>query len=196
VISLAITYAVAARRNLPAGSIAELIAYARTNPKKLNYATGGTGSGSHIAMLWFVRSAGVEMVNIPYPGSAPSLRALVSGEVDLLIDSLTVLLPAYRSGLARILAVGAPVRLPEMPEVPTLAQAGLGDMEFVNWYGIFAPNRTPNAVIAKLNRAVNDTLALPEVRAPSMPWRFDPWAAPHRISRRPLPETAGAGAWR
>jgi tripartite-type tricarboxylate transporter receptor subunit TctC len=166
VISLAITYSVVAvRRDLPAGSIAALIAYAKANPKKLNYATGGSGSGSQIAMLWFVRSAGVEMVNIPYPGSAPSLRALVSGEVDLLIDSLSVVLPAYRGGLARILAVGAAARLSEMPEVPTLAQAGLGDMEFVNWYGIFAPKQTPTAVVVKLNRAVNDTLALPEVRA-------------------------------
>ncbi len=166
VISLAITYSiVAVRRDLPAGSIAALIAYAKANPKKLNYATGGNGSDSHIATLWFVRSAGIEMVNIPYPGSAPSLRALVSGEVDLLIDSLSVLLPAYRGGLARVLAVGAPARLAEMPEVPTLAEVGLGDMELVNWFGIFAPKQTPMAVVVKLNRAVNDTLALPEVRA-------------------------------
>jgi tripartite-type tricarboxylate transporter receptor subunit TctC len=166
VISLAITYSIVAiRRDLPAGSMAELIAYAKANPKKLNYATGGTGSGSHLAMLWFARAAGIEMVNIPYPGSAPSLRALLRGEVDLLIDSLSVLLPAYRGGLARILAVGAPTRLAEMPDVPTLAQAGLGDTEFVNWYGIFAPKQTPMAIVARLNRAANDTLALPAVRA-------------------------------
>jgi tripartite-type tricarboxylate transporter receptor subunit TctC len=166
VISLAITYSiVAVRRDFPAVSVAELIAYAKANPKKLNYATGGNGSNSYVATAWFARTAAVEMVNIPYAGSAPSLRALLGGEVDLLIDSLSVLLPAYRGGLARILAVGAPARLAEMPEVPTLAQVGLADMEFVNWYGIFAPPRTPAPTIAKLNRAVNDTLALPEMRA-------------------------------
>jgi tripartite-type tricarboxylate transporter receptor subunit TctC len=105
------------------------------------------------------------MVNIPYAGSAPSSRALLAGEVDLLIDSLSVLLPAYRGGLARILAVAAPARLAEMPEVPTLVEAGLPDMEFGNWYGIFAPKRTPIAVVARLNRAVNDALILPEARA-------------------------------
>ena len=166
VVSLAATYSiVAVRRDFPAVSIDELIAYARANPKKLNYATGGNGSNSHIATAWFARAAGVEMVNIPYQGSAPSLRALLGGEVDLLIDSLSVLLPAYQGGLARILAVGAPARLAEMPEVPTLAQTGFVDMEFVNWFGIFAPKQTPIAVVARLNRAVNDVLPLPKMRA-------------------------------
>jgi len=165
VVSLAATYSiVAVRWDFPAVSIDQLIAYAKANPKKLNYATGGNGSNSHIATAWFARAAAVEMVNIPYQGSAPSLRALLGGEVDLLIDSLSVLLPAYRGGLARILAVGAPARLAEMPEVPTLAQAGFADMEFVNWFGIFAPKQTPIAVVARINRAVNDVLALPEVR--------------------------------
>jgi tripartite-type tricarboxylate transporter receptor subunit TctC len=74
------------------------------------------------------------MVNIPYQGSAPSVRALLGGEVDLLIDSLSVLLPAYRGGLAKVLAVGAPARLAEMPGVPTLEEVGLANMEFVNWF--------------------------------------------------------------
>ncbi len=166
VILLAVTYSiVAVRRDLPAASITELIAYARANPKKLNYATGGTGSNSHIATAWFAHTTTIEMVNIPYAGSAPSLRALLGGEVDVLIDSLSVLLPAYRGGLARVLAVGAPARLAEMPEVPTLEEVGFGNMQFVNWFGIFAPKQTPLAVIAALNRAVNDTLARPELRA-------------------------------
>jgi tripartite-type tricarboxylate transporter receptor subunit TctC len=142
-----------------------LVAYAQANPKRLNYATGGSGSNSHIATLWFTHAVNIEMVNIPYPGSAPSLRALLAGEVDLLIDTVSVLLTSYRGRLVRVLAVGAPVRLVEMPEVPTLAEAGLGEAEFVNWYGIFAPKRTPVAVVARVNRAVNDALALPEVRA-------------------------------
>jgi tripartite-type tricarboxylate transporter receptor subunit TctC len=166
VISLAITYSiVAVRRDFPAVSIVELIAYAKANPNRLNYASGGNGSNSHIATLRFARAAGIEMVNIPYQGSAPSVRALLGGEVDLLIDSLSGLLPAYSGGLARVLAVGAPVRLAEMPGVPTLEEVGLANMEFVNWFGIFAPKQTPMAVVAKFNRAVNDVLALPEMRA-------------------------------
>jgi tripartite-type tricarboxylate transporter receptor subunit TctC len=101
VISLAITYSVVAvRRDFPANSIDEMIAYAKANPRRLNYASGGNGSNSHLATLWFMRAAGIEMVNIPYPGSAPSLRALLGGEVDLLIDTL--------SGCCRRTEAGSP----------------------------------------------------------------------------------------
>jgi tripartite-type tricarboxylate transporter receptor subunit TctC len=166
VISLAVTFSVIAlRRDLPANSIANLIAHAKANPGKLNYASGGNGSSSHLAMRQFECLAGIEMVNIPYPGSAPSQRALVGGEVDVLIDSVPVLLPAFKAGLVKILAVGAPARIPEMPDVPTFADAGLGIIEWINWFGIFAPPRTATPIIAKLNRAINDVLALPDVGA-------------------------------
>jgi tripartite-type tricarboxylate transporter receptor subunit TctC len=172
VIPLAVTYsAVAVRRDFPANAIAELIAYAKASPAKINYASGGNGSGSHLAARRFECLAGIEMVNIPYPGSAPSQRALVGGEVDVLIDSLPVLLPAFRGELVKIVAVGAPTRLPEMPEIQTLAEAGLENLEFLNWFGIFAPPRTAPLIIAKLNRTINDVLALPDVRA-----RFEAWA--------------------
>jgi tripartite-type tricarboxylate transporter receptor subunit TctC len=166
VISLAVTYSVIAlRRDFPANSIASLIAYAKANPGKLNYASGGNGSGSHLATRHFECLAGIKMVNIPYPGSTPSQRALVGGEVDLLIDSVPVLLPAYKAGLVKIVAIGAPMRHVDIPDVQTLADAGFGNVEFVNWFGIFAPPRTATPIIAKLNRAINEILALPDVGA-------------------------------
>jgi tripartite-type tricarboxylate transporter receptor subunit TctC len=172
VVSLAVTYSVlAVRRDFPAGSAAGLVAYAKANPGRINYASGGNGSGSHMAARQFECLAGIEMVNIPYPGSAPSQRALVSGEVDVLIDGLPVLLPAHKGGLIKIVAVAAPARLAELSDVPTLAEAGFGNIEFNNWFGIFAPRGTSAPTIAKLNAAVNDVLALPDVRA-----RVDAWA--------------------
>jgi tripartite-type tricarboxylate transporter receptor subunit TctC len=166
VIALAVTYSVIAlRRDFPENSVAKFIAHARANPGKLNYASGGNGSGSHVATRQFECLAGIEMVNIPYPGSGPSQRALVGGEVDVLIDSLPVLLPASRAGLVKIVAIAAPSRLAEMPDVPTFADAGLGQIELVNWFGILAPPRTASSIIAKLNQAINDVLALPDVGA-------------------------------
>jgi tripartite-type tricarboxylate transporter receptor subunit TctC len=165
VISLALTYSVVAvRRGLQANSIAELIARAKENPGTINYASGGNGSASHLAARQFACLAGIDMVNIPYPGSAPSQRALVGSEVDLVIDSLPVLLPAFRGGLIKIVAVGAPNRISEMPDVPTLAESGLG-LEFLNWFGVFAPRGTPRLIVEVINRASNDVLAQPQTRA-------------------------------
>jgi tripartite-type tricarboxylate transporter receptor subunit TctC len=172
VVALAAAYSViAARRDFPANTVTELIGYARANPGKINYASGGNGSGSQLATSQFVCSTGIEMVNIPYQGSAPSQRALVGGEVDILIDGLPVLLPAFRAGLVRIIAVAAPACLAELPDTQTLAEVGLGNIEFLNWFGIFAPRGSPAPIIAKLNSAVNGLLRLPAVRA-----RLDAWA--------------------
>jgi tripartite-type tricarboxylate transporter receptor subunit TctC len=172
VISLAVMYSViAVRRDFPADSVAGLVAYAKANPGRINYASGGNSSGSHMAARQLACLAGIEMVNIPYPGSAPSQRALVGGEVDVLIDGLPVLLSAHKAGLVKIVAVSAPARVAEMPDIPTLAESGLGNIEFKNWFGIFAPRDTPVPIVAKLNRAVNDVLELQDVRA-----RVDAWA--------------------
>jgi tripartite-type tricarboxylate transporter receptor subunit TctC len=172
VVPLALAYSViAVRRDFPVNTVAELILYARENPGKINYASGGNGSGSQLATSELVCSTGVEMVNIPYQGSAPSQRALVRGEVDILIDGLPVLLPAFRAGLVKIIAAAAPARLAELPDTQTLAEVGLGNIELLNWFGIFAPRGSAAPIIAKLNSAVNGLLGLPAVRA-----RFEAWA--------------------
>jgi tripartite-type tricarboxylate transporter receptor subunit TctC len=172
VVPLAAAYSViAVRRDLLVNTVTELIGYARANPGKINYASGGNGSGSQLATSQFACSTGIEMVNIPYQGSAPSQRALIGGEVDILIDGLPVLLPAFRAGLAKIIAAAAPARLAELPDTQTLAEVGLGNIELLNWFGIFAPRGSPALIIAKLNGAVNGLLGLPAVRA-----RFEAWA--------------------
>ena len=141
------------------------IAYAKANPKKVNYASGGSGSGSYLITLLLVRSAAIEMVNIPYLGSAPSLQALVAGQVDLLIDSVGVLFPVYKAGLVKVLAITAAKRISELPGIPTLAEFGWGNDDLSSWYGVFAPPRTPASIVAQLNRAIDKSLALPEMRA-------------------------------
>ena len=172
VVSLAAAYSViAARRDFRVNTVTELIGYARANPGKINHATGGNGSGSQLGTSQFACSTGVEMVNIPYQGSAPSQRALVGGEVDILIDGLPVLLPAFRAGLVKIIAVAAPACLAELPDTQTLAEVGLGNIELLNWFGIFAPRGSPAPIIVKLNSAINGLLGLPAVRA-----RFEAWA--------------------
>lgn len=172
VVPLAVAYSViAVRRNFLVNTVGELIGYAKANPGKINYASGGNGSGSQLATSQFVCATGIEMVNIPYQGSGPSQRALVGGEVDILIDGLPVLLPAFRAGLVKIIAAAAPARLAELPDTQTLAEVGLGNIELLNWFGIFAPRGSPAPIVAKLNSAVNGLLVLPAVRA-----RFDAWA--------------------
>ena len=104
------------------------------------------------------------MVNIPF-GSAPSLQALVAGQVDLLIDSVGVLFPVYKAGLVKVLAITAAKRISELPGIPTLAEFGLGSDDLSSWYDVFAPPRTPASIVAQLNRAIDESLALSEVRA-------------------------------
>jgi tripartite-type tricarboxylate transporter receptor subunit TctC len=157
-------FVVAVRKDFPADSIAELVAHARANPNKINYASGGTGSGSHFATLLFARSAGIEMVNIPYLGSAPAQQALLAGQVDLLIDGIGILFPLYKAGLVKVLAISRTERIADMPGIPSLAEAGLRDLDISSWYGVFAPPKTPPPIVAKLNQAINDSLALAEVR--------------------------------
>ena len=166
IISLAQSFfVVAVRKEFPANSVAEFIAYAKANPKKVNYASGGSGSGSYLITLLLARSAALEMVNIPYLGSAPSLQALVAGQVDLLIDSVGVLFPVYKAGLIKVLAITAAKHISELPGIPTLAEFGLGKDDLWSWYGVFAPPRTPASIVAQLNRAIDKSLALSEVRA-------------------------------
>ena len=140
------------------------IAYAKANPKKVNYASGGGGNGSYLITLLLARSAAIEMVNIPY-GSAPSLQALVAGQVDLLIDSVGVLFPVYKAGLVKVLAITAAKRVSELPGIPTLAEFGLGERRSLELVRRICTPRIPASIVAQLNRAIDESLALSEVRA-------------------------------
>jgi tripartite-type tricarboxylate transporter receptor subunit TctC len=156
---------IAVRRDFPADTIQQFIAHARANPGKLNYASQGIGGGAHLATLVLQNATGIDMMHIPFPGAAPALNAIASGQVDLFVDNIGTALPLHRSGHLKILALGSSRRAPELPDIPTLAEAGLGDLDLTTWFGMFAPPHTPPAVVEKINKAIDEILAIPEVRA-------------------------------
>src|SRR5438132_7914538 len=141
-----------------ANSVAELIAIAKQNPGKLNYASQGSGTTSHLtAELFKAMAGGLQIAHIPYKGTAPALTDLLAGQVDMMCDNLGVSLPHVRSGKLRALAVASKQRFPGLPNVPALAET-LPGFESVAWFGIVAPPRTPNPVVEKVAAAVQDAL--------------------------------------
>ncbi len=149
---------------LPVNSVAELIAYGKANPGKLNFASSGNGTSIHLSGELFKVMAGVQMAHIPYKGSAPALQDLIAGQVQLMFDNLPPSLPQIKGGKLRALAVTSAVRAPALPDVPTVAEAGLPGFEASSWFGILAPAGTPPDVIAKLNTEIAKWLASPEAK--------------------------------
>ena len=139
-------------------SVGELIAYAKANPRQLNYASSGNGSANHLAGELFKTMAGVDMVHVPYKGSGPSVTALLSGEVQVVFSSTTAIIQHVRAGRARALAVTGPKRASIAPEIPTVAESGLPGYEVTGWFGLLAPAKTPPAVIERLNAEINRVL--------------------------------------
>lgn len=146
---------------VPANSIKELLAYAKTQPQRLSYASSGIGSANHLSGELFKTMTGIDMVHVPYKGGAPALSALIAGEVQVSFTS-GVIIPHYKAGRLKTLAVTGTKRTPLAPEIPTIAEAGVPGYEVTGWYGLVAPAKTPPAVIGRLNTAVNR--ALPELR--------------------------------
>ena len=158
-----------AAQRLGIASLRDLLAYAKANPGKLNYGSGGNGSAGHLAGEMFKTQAGVFMVHIPYAGGPAAQLALVSGQVDLNFDNLAAASANVRSGKLRALAVTTAKRSSAMPEVPTIAEsareAGLAAFDINTWFGLFGPARMPADVTARLNRAFVDALNSADVKA-------------------------------
>jgi tripartite-type tricarboxylate transporter receptor subunit TctC len=147
-----------------ASSVAELIAIARQNPGKLNYASQGGGTTSHLtAELFKSMAGGLEIAHIPYKGTAPALTDLLGGQVDMMCDNLGVSLPHVRSGKLKALAVASKQRFAGLPNVPALAET-LPGFESIAWFGIVAPPKTSGAIAEKIAAAVQDALKLPDVQ--------------------------------
>jgi tripartite-type tricarboxylate transporter receptor subunit TctC len=146
-----------------AGNLKELLSYAKANPGKLNFGSSGTGSATQLSMELLMSMAGVKFVHVPYKGSAPSVTAILAGEVQLGIFSANSMLPHIASGRLRALGVSSAKRTPTFPDVPTIAEGGVPGYEVVQWSGIFAPTGTPAEIVGKLNRQINDILKLPDV---------------------------------
>ena len=149
---------------VPATTLAEFIALAKAKPGQLNYASAGTGSSTHLAMELFMDMTGTKLNHVPYKGTAPGLTDVIAGHVQITFDAIPPTLPHVKSNRVRALAIGGIQRFPTLPDVPTLAEAGLPNYTFQSWFGIFAPARTPEAVVRTLNRELVRIIALPETR--------------------------------
>jgi tripartite-type tricarboxylate transporter receptor subunit TctC len=158
-----VTEVIAVRQGLPVRTLAELVALARNTPRQLTYASAGIGSTPHLATELLRLTAGFEAVHVPYRGGNPLVLALVSGEAGFGFADMPIMLPQIRAGTIRPIAVGSRARSPLLPEVPTLAEAGVPNLEVENWHGLVLPARTPPAVVAALHRATVAALRDPEV---------------------------------
>jgi tripartite-type tricarboxylate transporter receptor subunit TctC len=158
-------------------TVGDLIAAARANPGRLNYASPGVGTPHHMSMELFKQSAGVFLTHIPYRGTGPAVTDLLGGQVDAMFLPIHVALPHIQAGKLVALAIGSEQRHPLLPEVPTLAEAHAGKVNVDMWYGIFAPKGTSPDYVAKLNRELNEILALPKVRKAFQSQGMDPATA-------------------
>jgi tripartite-type tricarboxylate transporter receptor subunit TctC len=156
-------YIVAVHPNFPAKSVKELIAYAKTNPGKINYGSSGTGGLQHFAGEMLNHQAGIKMVHVPYKGGAASIAALLSGEIQLSFTSLLGGRPHANSGRLRILAITAGKRSPAAPDYPTMAEAGVPGYEVNQWYGVVTSAKVPPALVKKLSAAIADAVKSPDV---------------------------------
>ena len=150
--------------SLPARTLAEFTALAKASPGRINYASNGNGSSAQLAAVLYESMAGVQMVHVPYKGLAPALVDLLAGEVQAMFSSVVAIVPNIKAGRLRALAVTGKRRAALLPEVPTLDESGVPGYEAGSWYGILAPAGTPQAVVAKLHKAIVRALAQPEVR--------------------------------
>ena len=148
----------------PYKNVKELIAYAKANPGKVNFGSSGSGSSIHLSGELFNSMAKVDMVHVPYKGSAPAVTDLLGGQIDIMFDNMPSAIQHVRSGKLRPLAVTTAKRSPELPDVPTIAEAGVPGYEATSWFGMFAPAGTPAPVVARLNTALTKVLADAEVK--------------------------------
>ena len=150
--------------DVPAKSVAELIALARSKPRGINFANSGNGTTAHLAGELFNRMAGTQMVSVNYKGGGPAVSDLLGGHVQVYFSTIPSVVQHIQAGKLRALAVTGKERSPEMPDIPTVAESGLPDFEVTAWFGIFAPAQTPQPVVARLNTELVKILAMADVR--------------------------------
>jgi tripartite-type tricarboxylate transporter receptor subunit TctC len=148
--------------NVPASTLADLVAYAKANPGKLNFASAGTGSSPHLTAEMLRMAAGIEIVHVPYTGQGPAMLDLLAGRIDLMMDNLGNTLPHVRSGKLKALGVASEARIPELPDVPAIAETFPGFYS-TSWFAMVAPPKTPTAIAGKLSEAIADVLRSPDV---------------------------------
>ena len=148
--------------SIPAKTVKELTAIAKTRPGQLNYASSGVGSTQHLAGEMYKLATGVNIVHVPYKGSGPAVIDLLAGHVSMNFDTMPPVLSHIRAGKLRALALTTPKRSPTMPEVPTMMESGLTGFSMTNWYGVMAPGKTQREIVTKLNAEINKIVMIPD----------------------------------
>jgi tripartite-type tricarboxylate transporter receptor subunit TctC len=151
--------------SIPAKNVAELVTIAKAKPGALNYASSGVGSTQHLAGELFQLISGTKIVHVPYKGSGPAVVDLIAGHVSMNFDTMPPVLPHIRSGKMRALALTTPQRSPQLPQTPTMVEAGMKGFEMTNWYGVMAPSKTPREIVTRLNTEINKIMAMPDAKA-------------------------------
>lgn len=150
--------------DLPVSSVQELIAYAKKQPDGVNFASAGSGTSHHLSGELFKSQAGIKATHIPYKGSAPALLGVIRGDAQFMIANVPSLTAAIEGRQVKAIAITSLERSPELPQYKTVAESGLPGFEVIIWYGVFAPAKTPAAIINRLNAAITSIATLPEVR--------------------------------
>jgi tripartite-type tricarboxylate transporter receptor subunit TctC len=164
----------AVRNNLPAKTVKELVAHAKSNPGKVTFASQGAGSTAHLSGAQLEVRAGIKMIHVPYRGAAPAINDLIAGHVDLFFDTLTTSVPLFQGGKIRIIAVASPERVDAVKELPTIAESGFPGFRSVTWFAMAGPPKMPAALAARINRDVVDILKRPDVDKRLRSLRLDP----------------------
>jgi tripartite-type tricarboxylate transporter receptor subunit TctC len=160
---------------LPAKSVREFIALAKSRPGQINYSSSGNGSAPHLSMALFIAMSGIKLVHIPYKGGGPQVTALVSGETQASLATIATVLTHIHSGRLRALGVSSAKRSGTLPAVPTIAEAGVPGYEMNPWIAVLAPAGTPKAIVDKLGAEINKALKLPDVSQNLAAQALDPW---------------------
>jgi len=160
--------------SVPARTVKELIALAKAQPGKLNYASAGNGTANHLAMELFKHMAGIDIVHVPYKGAPQAVTDVVAGHMNMMFNSIAPIVGHIKAGRLRVLGIASAQRSAQLPDVPTISEAGLPGFEAVNWFGMFAPAKTPKRIIARLNEAVVKVVHTPEIQAQFLTLGADP----------------------
>ena len=160
--------------SLPVSNLRELIAHAKSRPGQLSYASGGNGTGAHLAMELLKHMAGVDIVHVPYKGVAAAVTALLAGEVQATFAQMSTARPQFLAGKLRPLAVSSSARSRAMPDLPTVAEAGLPGFKADVWFGVVAPAGTPGAIVSRLNNEIGQILRAADVQQQLLPQGIEP----------------------
>ena len=160
--------------SVPAKNYKELVAYAKQNPGKLNFASPGEGSGAHLAGELFNLEAGIKTVHIPYKGMAPAVNDLLGGNVQMMFAGISTVLQHIKSGKLVAIAMAAPKRSPQLPDLPTVAEEGLPGFDVTSWYGIVVRAGTPDAIVHKVQQDIAEALKMPDVQSKLAGYGLEP----------------------